>query len=302
VTLATGKKERESERKISLFSHWFVCSAQVIFDQFIASGEAKWLRQTGLTVLLPHGYDGQGPEHSSCRIERFLQLVQSDPFVIPSGLSDENMTRQVQECNMQVVNPSTPANFFHMLRRQVHREFRKPLICISPKNLLRHEKCVSALSEMDDVDDVLETKPWSTDLRFRRVIGEIDSHVYRNNRDVKRVIFCSGKIYYELLKERSEVRKIHDVAIIRIEQLAPFPFDLVQSNAAHYPNAKFYWVQEEPFNAGAYGFLAPHFTTALNGVTPKYIGRSPAASTATGSAVFHQIEQDKVIKDAFEMQ
>lgn len=276
----------------------FANSAQVIIDQFIASGEAKWLRQTGLTMLLPHGYDGQGPEHSSARLERYLQLVDSDPYTIPADLGKET-SKQTQECNMQVVVPSTPANFFHMMRRQVHREFRKPLVCMSPKNLLRHPACVSNLSEMDDVEEVLEHKPWSTDLRFRRVIGETDVEVYNNSKAVKRVLFCSGKIYYELLEERTR-RQLKNVAIIRIEQLAPFPFDLVQSNAAHYPNAEFFWVQEEPFNAGAYGFAAPHFTTALNGITPRYIGRRSAAATATGSAARHAVEQKELIHDAFE--
>lgn len=199
-----------------------------------------------------------------------------------------------------MVNPTTPANLFHMLRRQVHREFRKPLICISPKNLLRHEKCVSPLSEMDDVDDVLETKPWSTDLRFRRVIGETDTRVFHNNKNVRRVLFCSGKLYYELLAERAK-RGLADVAIIRLEQLAPFPFDLVKSNAAHYPHAQFFWVQEEPYNAGAYGFVAPHFRTVLN-ETPRYVGRRAAAATATGSHAFHNAEQEKVIADAFDLQ
>lgn len=273
--------------------------AQVIIDQFIASGEAKWLRQTGLTMLLPHGYDGQGPEHSSCRIERYLQLVESDPFVIPDGLKDGS-SRQTQLCNMQVVNPTTPANFFHLLRRQVHREFRKPLVCVSPKNLLRLDKCVSPLSTMDDINDGIETAPHATEQRFRRVIGETNPAVYRKAAAVKRVIFCSGKIYYELLHERDVVRKITDVAIVRVEQLAPFPFDAVQHNASMFPNAKVVWVQEEPFNAGAYGFVAPHFHTVL-GATPAYVGRPAAASTATGSAAVHAREQALVVKQAFDL-
>lgn len=273
--------------------------AQVIIDQFIASGEAKWLRQAGLTMLLPHGYDGQGPEHSSTRIERYLQLVNSDPYTIPPGLEDDTST-QTQQCNMQVVYPTTPANMFHVLRRQVHREFRKPLICVTAKNLLRDPKCVSPLSDFDDISEVSPAKSWQKDTRFRRVIGETSDVVFNNRAQVDRVIFCTGKIYYELLQER-EKRNLNNVALIRVEQLAPFPFDAIKSNAKQYPKAKFYWVQEEPFNAGAYSFVAPHFQTVL-GVTPKYIGRPSSAAPSTGVLQYHNIEQAKVIKQAFELQ
>jgi 2-oxoglutarate dehydrogenase E1 component len=275
----------------------FANSAQVMIDQFIASGEAKWLRQSGITLLLPHGYDGMGPEHSSARIERFLQLVDSDPLHVPENMGADNC-RQIQESNMQVVIPSTPANLFHLLRRQVHREFRKPLICISPKNLLRHPLCVSPLSEFDDVDSHVATQPWNTDVRFQRVIGEVDEKIYNAPKEVKRVLFCSGKIYFELLEERMK-REATDVAIVRVEQVAPFPFDLVAKNFEHYPNAEAFWVQEEPFNAGCYGFAALHFKTALKGIIPTYIGRPASAATACGNDTIHKQEQKKVVKDAF---
>ena len=275
----------------------FANSAQVIIDQFIASGEAKWLRQNGLVMLLPHGYDGMGPEHSSARIERFLQLVDSDPLDMPEDLGEES-SKQIQETNMQVVIPSTPANMFHLLRRQVHREFRKPLICISPKNLLRHPLCVSPLSAFDNVEDPSETQPSSTDVRFRRAIGEVDPSIYNSPASVSRVLFCSGKIYYELLEERTK-RGLKDVAIVRVEQMAPFPFDLIKSNFAHYPNAEPFWVQEEPANAGCYGFAALHFKSAI-GAIPTYIGRPAAAATATGSAKRHVAEQRQVVTEAFE--
>jgi len=275
----------------------FANSAQVIIDQFIASGEAKWLRQNGLVMLLPHGYDGMGPEHSSARIERYLQLVDSDPNEVPEDLGSES-SKQIQRTNMQVVIPSTPANLFHLLRRQVHREFRKPLICISPKNLLRHPLCVSPLSSFDNVEDPLETQPWSTDVRFRRAIGEVDPSIYNSPGNVKRVLFCSGKIYYELLEERTK-RGAKDVAIVRVEQMAPFPFDLVKANFGHYPNADPYWVQEEPANAGCFSFAALHFKSAI-GRIPTYVGRHSAAATATGSAKRHIAEQKQVIAEAFE--
>jgi 2-oxoglutarate dehydrogenase E1 component len=265
----------------------------VIIDQFIASGETKWLRQTNLTLLLPHGYDGQGPEHSSARVERFLQLVDSDPFTIPADIGTDR-DRQIQNCNMQVVIPSTPANLFHMLRRQVHRQFRKPLICISPKNLLRLPACVSPLSAFDESN--------AEGAMFQRVIGEVDASI--KPFDVKRLLFCSGKIYYELVEERDRRRKEGsggDVAIVRVEQMAPFPFDLIAQQGAKYPNARPFWVQEEPLNAGCYSFAAFHFQTALNRL-PKYIGRPSSAATATGSAAKHAVEQKKVVQDAFTLQ
>jgi 2-oxoglutarate dehydrogenase E1 component len=271
----------------------FANSAQVIIDQFLASGETKWLRQSNLTMLLPHGYDGQGPEHSSARVERYLQLVDSDPFNIPADIGTDSC-RQIQNGNLQVVNPSTPAQIFHLLRRQVHRKFRKPLVCISPKNLLRLPACTSPLSEFDESNEAGAT--------FRRVIGEVDSTIVP--KDVRRLLFCSGKLYYELVEERQRRRKEgkgNDVAIVRVEQIAPFPFDLVAAQARLYPNAKPYWVQEEPLNAGCYGFVSLHMITAL-GKLPKYIGRPSSAATATGSLYRHNVEQKQVLLDAFTLE
>lgn len=209
----------------------FVNGAQIIIDQFISSGEDKWLRQSGLVMLLPHGYDGQGAEHSSCRMERFLQQVDEDPDYIPSMAADERM--QIQRTNWQVVNCSTPANYFHCLRRQVHRDFRKPLVVISPKNLLRNKRCVSSLEDM------------GPGTGFHRVLVETDPAISNNHAAVKTLVFCTGQIYYELLAER-EKRASNDVALIRLEQIAPFAFDNVAEQCALYPNAEVLWAQQEP--------------------------------------------------------
>ena len=208
----------------------FVNGAQIIIDQFISAGEDKWLRQAGLVLLLPHGYDGQGAEHSSCRVERFLQQVDEDPHFVPDLSRDERM--QIQKCNWQIVNCTTPANYFHCLRRQIHRDFRKPLIVISPKNLLRHKRCVSNIED------------FGPETVFKRVLDETDPEI-RDNPDVKTLVFCTGQIYYELLAER-EKRGITDVALVRLEQIAPFAFDRVARNAERYPNAEIIWAQQEP--------------------------------------------------------
>lgn len=220
----------------------FVNGAQIMIDQFISAGEDKWLRQSGLTLLLPHGYMGQGAEHSSCRVERFLQQVDEDPDLIPPMAEEERM--QIQYCNWQVVNCSTPANYYHVIRRQLHRDFRKPLILVTPKNLLREKKCTSTLEEMAG-----ETK-------FKRVYEEIDPEISNNADSVRRVIYCTGKIFYELMEER-EKKGIKDVAIIRIEQIAPFPWDRIAEAAALYKNADAVWCQEEPKNMGAWSFVQP---------------------------------------------
>jgi len=209
----------------------FVNGAQVMIDQFISAGEDKWLRQSGLTMLLPHGYMGQGAEHSSCRVERFLQQVDEDPDVIPAMHEEER--RQLQMTNWQVVNCTTPANYYHVLRRQVHRDFRKPLIVVAPKNLLREKRCTSTLEDM------------GPGTRFKRVITETDEDIVNNANNVRRVLFCTGKIFYELEEARGAAK---DVAIIRIEQIAPFPWDYVQQTIELYPNAEFTFVQEEPKN------------------------------------------------------
>jgi len=268
----------------------FVNGAQIMIDQFITAGEDKWLRQSGLTMLLPHGYMGQGAEHSSCRLERFLQQVEEDPDVIPAMAENERM--QIQHSNLQVLNCSTPANYFHALRRQVHRDFRKPLVIATPKNLLREKKCVSTLEEMGE-----HTK-------FKRVYEETSHGIRSKPEDVRKIIFCSGKIYYELVDERNK-RGLTDVAICRIEQIAPFPWDRVAEECAHFKNAEIVWAQEEPKNMGAWSFVQPRFHTAcksLNGVDKyaSYAGRKPSAATATGlGGRAHEAEQQAIIDEAF---
>jgi 2-oxoglutarate dehydrogenase E1 component len=246
----------------------FANGAQVIIDQFICSGESKWLRMNGLVMLLPHGYEGQGPEHSSARLERYLQLSAED--------------------NWQVVNPTTPANYFHALRRQVRRSFRKPLVVMTPKSLLRHKECVSTLADFG---------PGSS---FRRILAETDT--IAEGAKVRRVILCSGKVYFDLVAERRK-RKIDDIAILRIEQLYPFPINRLGLRLAHYPNAEIVWCQEEPENMGAWHFVDRRIERALAGHTtrstrPTYIGRPEAASPATGSARTHLKEQADLVDRA----
>lgn len=268
----------------------FVNGAQIMIDQFISAGEDKWLRQSALTMLLPHGYMGQGAEHSSCRIERFLQQVEEDPDVVPPMAAEERM--QIQHCNWQVVNCSTPANYFHVLRRQLHREFRKPLIIATPKNLLRERKCTSTLVEM------------GAETRFSRTYGEVDQEIVDNADRVRRVLMCSGKIFFELEEERAE-RKLKDVAIIRIEQLAPFPWDHVANECKRYKNAEVLWVQEEPKNMGPWAFVQPRIATAtrtLNDleIRPSYVGRKPSSATATGlGGRAHNAEVAELMDAAF---
>ena len=261
----------------------FANTAQVMIDTYIASGESKWGRQAGLVMLLPHGYDGQGPEHSSARLERFLQMCDDDPHQIPDF--DPEVRMQIQKSNWQVVNPTTPANFFHVIRRQIHREFRKPLIVMSPKALLRDKLCVSKLEDFDDV---------GKGTRFQRVLHD---EVITPGPDARKLIFCSGKVYYDLARER-EAKGIKDVAIARLEQIAPFPFDKVQEERQRFPNAEILFVQEEPKNMGAYSYCEDRIETAV-GVSPQYVGRACAASPATGSNAQHHIEQAEIIAKAF---
>ncbi len=241
----------------------FANGAQVYFDQFIASGEAKWLRMSGLVCLLPHGYEGQGPEHSSARLERFLQLYARD--------------------NIQVLYPSTPASYFHALRRQLHRPFRKPLIVMTPKSLLRHKLCTSSLEEMG---------PGSS---FHRVMYEQPPS--EADRDVARVILCSGKVYYDLVQRRQELGLDEVAALLRLEQLAPFPDRILAEELARFPRqAQVIWCQEEPRNMGAWSFVAPRIEAVLEQVglrhtRPVYAGRPPAASPATGLYEQHVREQ-----------
>jgi 2-oxoglutarate dehydrogenase E1 component len=246
----------------------FANGAQVIIDQFIASGESKWLRMSGLAMLLPHGYEGQGPEHSSARIERYLQLC--------------------AERNMWVCNLTTPANYFHALRRQLHRNFRKPLIVFTPKSLLRHKLAVSALSELAD------------DSRFRFVIPEIDAIAPPEK--VRRVVICSGKVYYDLLTER-RAHEENDVAIVRLEQIYPFPENTLGRVLAPYHNADVVWCQEEPENMGAWSFVDRRIEKVLSRLDsrvrrPAYVGRDAAASPATGSARTHAREQATLVAAA----
>ena len=268
----------------------FVNGAQVMIDQFICSGEDKWMRQCGMVMLLPHGYDGQGSEHSSCRVERFLQLVKEDADSIPPTVNGEKL--QVQHCNMQVVNCTTPANYFHVLRRQIHREFRKPLIVVAPKNLLREKRCSSNLEEFGE------------GTRFRRVIPEVDKSISGSPESVRRVIFCTGKVYYDLTAARA-AKNVNDVAIVRVEQIAPFPFDKVAKQCALYSNAEVMWVQEEPKNMGAWEFASRRIQTAtreVNGkeVVPVYVGRKPNAAPAIGlGARAHNAEQEAIFEAAF---
>jgi len=240
----------------------FSNGAQVIIDQFIASAESKWQRLSGLVLLLPHGYEGQGPEHSSARLERFLQLC--------------------AEGNMQVVNCTTPAQFFHVLRRQMHRAFRKPLVVMSPKSLLRHPACVSALGEF-------------TDESFQLVL---DDGAELPPRQIRTLLLCSGKVFYTLDRGREE-RVIDDVAIVRLEQLYPFPTSELATIVARYPNVDdVRWVQEEPENQGAWSFVRPHLERMLGVLPLRYVGRDEGASPATGNYKVHQAEERALVDQA----
>ena len=246
----------------------FANGAQVIIDQFISSSESKWLRMSGLVMLLPHGMEGQGPEHSSARWERYLQMSAED--------------------NWSICNITTPANYFHALRRQIHRNFRKPLVVMEPKSLLRHKLCVSNLADME------------AGTSFHRVIGEADKLVAAPQ--VTRVILCSGKIYYDVLEERRK-RGINDVAIIRIEQLYPWPKATLQQQLSRYPNADLIWLQEEPANMGPWMFVDRRIEFACAELKIKakralYVGRKAAASPATGLAKTHAVEQANICNDA----
>ncbi|MGN6670204.1 MAG: 2-oxoglutarate dehydrogenase E1 component [Candidatus Nucleicultricaceae bacterium] len=246
----------------------FANGAQVIVDQFISSGEAKWHRLSGLVMMLPHSYDGQGPEHTSARLERYLQLC--------------------AENNMRVANCSTPANLFHILRRQMHSKTRKPLIIMTPKALLRHKRVVSSL------DDFL------SGTEFQSVIKEVDAKI--KPAGVKRVIVCSGKVYYDLLEKR-EAMGTTDVALIRLEQFYPFPKDALIEALKVYKDAELVWCQEESENMGAWHFVDRRLEEVLRGLSfkfdrPIYIGRKPSASPATGFAEHHQHEQEELVLKA----
>ena len=258
----------------------FANGAQVVIDQFIASGERKWSRASGLVMLLPHGYEGQGPEHSSARLERFLQLCSND--------------------NMQVMNCTTPANYFHALRRQMHRDFRKPLIIMTPKSLLRHKQCVSNLEDFNKENS------------FHRILWDhaIDPKVkgfikLKKTKKIRKVILCSGKVYFDLIEAREKL-KINDVIIYRIEQLYPFPAKTLAKELKPYAkNAEFYWCQEEPKNMGAWFSVRDYIQWTLDNIKANnniisYIGRSSDASPATGYAKRHISQQQEIIKKVFE--
>ncbi|KAG8740208.1 2-oxoglutarate dehydrogenase E1 component [Ceratobasidium sp. 414] len=266
----------------------FANNAQCIIDQFIAAGERKWVQRSGLVMSLPHGYDGQGPEHSSGRIERYLQLCDDHPDVFPPP---EKMERVHQDCNMQIVYPTTPANYFHVLRRQVHRDFRKPLILFFSKSLLRHPLVKSDLSEM------------TGETHFQRYLPEPHPDELVAPDQIRRHIICSGQVYYTLLKARED-RGIKDIAISRLEQLSPFPYEMLTPHLDKYPNAELMYAQEEPLNCGAWTYVAPRIRTASNetqhhkGTYPKYAGRDPTSSVATGSKMKHKKEVEQLINDA----
>ncbi|HTV68022.1 MAG TPA: 2-oxoglutarate dehydrogenase E1 component [Rhizobiaceae bacterium] len=254
----------------------FANGAQVVFDQFISSGERKWLRMSGLVCLLPHGYEGQGPEHSSARLERFLQLCAED--------------------NMQVANVTTPANYFHILRRQLKRDFRKPLILMTPKSLLRHKRAVSTLSEI------------SGESSFHRLLWD-DAQLLPNqpiklvkDSKIRRVVISSGKVYYDLYEER-EKRGINDIYLLRVEQLYPFPAKALITELSRFRNAEMVWCQEEPKNMGAWSFIDPYLEWVLAHIDAKhqrvrYTGRPAAASPATGLMSKHLAQLQQLLDDA----
>ena len=254
----------------------FANGAQVVFDQFISSGERKWLRMSGLVCLLPHGYEGQGPEHSSARLERFLQMCAED--------------------NMQVANVTTPANYFHILRRQMKRDFRKPLILMTPKSLLRHKRATSSLAEL------------AGESSFHRLLWD-DAEVIKDgpiklqkDSKIRRVVMCTGKVYYDLLEER-EKRGIDDIYLLRVEQLYPFPAKALINELSRFRNAEMVWCQEEPKNMGAWSFIDPYLEWVLAHIDAKYqkvryTGRPAAASPATGLMSKHLAQLAAFLEDA----
>ncbi|CAG5027398.1 unnamed protein product [Parnassius apollo] len=223
--------------------------AQCIIDQFISSGQAKWVRQSGIVLLQPHGMEGMGPEHSSARLERFLQMSSDDPDYMPPESPDYEV-RQLHDSNWIVANCSTPASYFHILRRQIALPFRKPLIIMTPKSLLRHPECKSSFDDMND------------GTAFKRLIPE-EGPASQCPQNVRKLAFCSGRVYYDMLKERRERGLEKDIAIARLEQISPFPYDLIKAEVAKYPNAQLVWSQEEHKNMGAWSYVEPRFRTML---------------------------------------
>ena len=253
----------------------FANGAQIMFDQFISSGESKWLRMSGLVMLLPHGFEGQGPEHSSARLERFLQMCGQDNWI--------------------VANCTTPANYFHILRRQLHRDFRKPLVLMTPKSLLRHKMAVS------------NAEDFTTGSSFHRLMwddaqkGNSDTTLVKDDK-IKRVVMCSGKVYYDLLEER-DARGIDDIYLLRVEQFYPFPAQSAVQELERFKNAEVVWCQEEPKNQGAWTFIEPNIEWVLGKINakhqrPKFVGRAASASPATGLASTHKKQQAALVNDA----
>lgn len=268
----------------------FANNAQCIFDQFISSGQSKWIRQSGLVVLLPHGYEGMGPEHSSARLERYLQMSNDDPDYFPP--ENENFElQQLHEANWFVLNCTTPANYFHALRRQIVLPIRKPVIMMTPKSLLRHPEAKSSFDDMAEGTS------------FRRLIPESGAAV-DNAEHVRKLLFCSGKVYYDLAKERIQKNCVDGIAIARVEQISPFPMDLVRAEILKYPNAKIAWVQEEHKNMGAWSYVRPRFETTMKrdniDKEINYVGRWVSASTSTGNKYAHIMEHSRLLKEAFE--
>ena len=262
----------------------FVNGAQIIIDQFLTSGERKWNRQCGLTLLLPHGYEGAGPEHSSCRPERFLMACDQDP------LNWAESGDRIQKANIQVVNPTTPAQYFHVLRRQVMRGFRKPLIVLTPKSLLKHRECVSTLDEMSfDMTNSQET--------FAQVLDEVEPEVVVAPEEVTEVVLCTGKVYYDIRAHRRE-KNLKNMAIVRVEQIAPFPMEEVKAILDKYPKARLTWCQEESFNMGYYHHVFFHLGNLTEGARPlRYVGRPASASPAAGSGARHRAELAKFLAE-----
>jgi 2-oxoglutarate dehydrogenase E1 component len=256
----------------------FANTAQCIIDQFIASGQSKWVRQSGLVMLLPHGMEGMGPEHSSARPERFLQMCSDDPEYFPPEEA-EFAIKQLHGHNMIVANCSTPANYAHLLRRQIKMPFRKPLIVMTPKSLLRHPECRSSF-------DLL-----AEDSEFQRMILD-DGPASKNPAAVQKILFCTGKVYYDLLKERRDLGLEDKIAIHTIEQISPFPFDIMKKVSDTYCNAELCFVQEEHKNMGCWSYVQPRTQTAIGGYHRliQYIGRDTAPSPATGSKATHKKE------------
>uniref|UniRef100_A0A8C3AAW5 2-oxoglutarate dehydrogenase complex component E1 n=1 Tax=Cyclopterus lumpus TaxID=8103 RepID=A0A8C3AAW5_CYCLU len=261
-------------------------TAQCIIDQFISSGQSKWVRQNGIVLLLPHGLEGMGPEHSSARTERFLQMCNDDPDVFPT-LTEDFAVRQLFDCNWIVVNCSTPANFFHVLRRQILQPFRKPVSDV---------RTAVCLITSPPPPPPPPFPPAAT--HFRRLIPDDG-----DPEKVKRVVFCSGKIYYELIRERENRGLKEAVAVVRVEQLSPFPFDLVKAETDRYPTADLVWCQEEHKNQGYYDYVKPRIRTAIQRTRPvRYAGRDPAAAPATGNKPTHLAELRRLLDAAFHLE